>query len=39
MLVELAIADAYGAGLEYVKDDFLKEHHNLKSYTKHPAHN
>jgi ADP-ribosylglycohydrolase len=39
MLVELAIADAYGAGLEYVKDDFLKENHTMDKYTKHPTHN
>lgn len=38
MLVELAIADAYGAGLEYVKDDFLKENHDMFSYAKHPTH-
>lgn len=38
MLIELAIGDAYGAGFEYVKDDFLRANNTLAGYVKHPRH-
>lgn len=37
MLLEIAIGDAYGAGMEYVPEDFTLEHNDLKSYCKHPS--
>jgi ADP-ribosylglycohydrolase len=34
----MAIFDAYGAGLEFVKPTFFKQHHTLAGYTQHPKH-
>ena len=39
MLLELAIADAYGAGFEYANDAFVLEHNNLSGYVRHPRFN
>lgn len=38
MLVELAIADAYGAGFEYVDEKTVRDHNNLSGYVRHPRH-
>lgn len=38
MLVEIAIGDAYGAGFEYAKPEFVAAHNNLAGYVKHPKH-
>lgn len=38
MLLELAIGDAYGAGFEYAKPDFVARHNDLSAYVKHPHH-
>jgi len=38
MLVEIAIGDAYGAGMEYVKTAYLLANNTLKDYCKHPTH-
>jgi ADP-ribosyl-[dinitrogen reductase] hydrolase len=38
MLFEMAIGDAYGAGFEYAKPDFVKANHKLNAYVKHPKH-
>lgn len=38
MIVELAIADAYGAGFEYAPEELVREHNNLTGYVKHPRH-
>ncbi|GAB4543754.1 MAG: hypothetical protein Tsb0014_37610 [Pleurocapsa sp.] len=38
MLLELAIADAYGAGFEYARNTFVTEHNNLINYVQHPRH-
>lgn len=38
MLVEIAIADAYGAGFEYVKQGIVEERNDLKCYYQHPKH-
>ena len=39
MLLELAVADAYGAGFEYVRDRrFITRHNTLARYVKHPRH-
>lgn len=38
MFLELAIADAYGAGMEYVDPSITKKYNNLKSMIKHPTH-
>lgn len=38
MLVEIAVGDAYGAGMEYVPSEFLMEHNNLNGYVAHPTH-
>ena len=36
MLLEIAIGDACGAGMEYVSPRFLKENNHLRGYCKHP---
>jgi ADP-ribosyl-[dinitrogen reductase] hydrolase len=38
MLFEIAIGDAYGAGLEYVHSEIVTAHNNLSGYVKHPRH-
>jgi ADP-ribosyl-[dinitrogen reductase] hydrolase len=38
MLLEIAVGDAYGAGMEYVDADFTREHNHLRSYVEHPRH-
>jgi ADP-ribosyl-[dinitrogen reductase] hydrolase len=38
MLLELAIADAYGAGFEYA-DELVAPHNDLSRYVQHPRHN
>ena len=38
MMLELAIGDAYGAGFEYAKKPFIREHNNLQNYYQHPKH-
>lgn len=38
MLLEMAIGDAYGAGLEYVSPKHVRENNNLKVYGQHPRH-
>lgn len=38
MFLELAIADAYGAGMEYVDPAITKKFNNLKQMIKHPTH-
>lgn len=38
MIVELAIADAYGAGFEYAPAELIARHNNLTGYVKHPRH-
>jgi ADP-ribosylglycohydrolase len=38
MLLEIAVGDAYGAGMEYVEADFTREHNHLRSYVEHPRH-
>ena len=38
MLLELAIADAYGAGFEYSDPEFVRTHNNLSNYVQHPRH-
>src|SRR5690349_16721794 len=38
MLLEIAVGDAYGAGMEYVDPDFTREHNHLRSYVAHPRH-
>lgn len=38
MLVEMAIGDAYGAGFEYAKPEFVAEHNKLVKYVAHPKH-
>lgn len=38
MLLELAIGDAYGAGFEYAKPDFVARHNDLSAYVKHSHH-
>ncbi|HYE17928.1 MAG TPA: ADP-ribosylglycohydrolase family protein [Tepidisphaeraceae bacterium] len=38
MLIELAIADAYGAGFEYVKDEIVRTRNTLAGYVQHPRH-
>lgn len=38
MLLEMAISDAYGAGMEYVSKDLVAEHNTLKGYVSHPRH-
>lgn len=38
MLLETAIGDAYGAGLEYVSPRLVRENNNLKAYGQHPRH-
>jgi ADP-ribosylglycohydrolase len=37
MLLEIAMADAYGAGFEFMEHEFIKEHHCLSEY--HQPHN
>jgi hypothetical protein len=37
MLLELAIGDAYGAGLEYA-DELVSQYNNLAGYMQHPRH-
>lgn len=38
MLLELAIADAYGAGFEYVDTEMIHQQNTLAGYVKHPRH-
>src|SRR3954468_19001038 len=38
MLLEIAVGDAYGAGMEYVDPGFTREHNHLRSYVAHPRH-
>lgn len=38
MLIELAIGDAYGAGFEYASETYVRRHHDLTRYVKHPRH-
>jgi ADP-ribosyl-[dinitrogen reductase] hydrolase len=38
MLLEIAVGDAYGAGMEYVDAEFTREHNHLRSYVAHPRH-
>ncbi|MBX3168505.1 MAG: ADP-ribosylglycohydrolase family protein [Candidatus Eremiobacteraeota bacterium] len=38
MLIFLAIGDAYGAGFEYARADFVVRHNDLKRYYQHPEH-
>jgi ADP-ribosyl-[dinitrogen reductase] hydrolase len=39
MLIECAIADAYGAGFEYVRDRrFISRNNTLAGYVQHPRH-
>ena len=38
MLLELAIGDAYGAGFEYAKPDFVRHGNDLSCYRQHPRH-
>ena len=38
MLVELAVGDAYGAGLEYAPPEFVAEHNTLAGYVQNPRH-
>ena len=38
MLLELAIADAYGAGFEYVSSQIIRERNDLSGYVEHPRH-
>ncbi|MBN9415746.1 ADP-ribosylglycohydrolase [bacterium SCN 62-11] len=38
MLLSLAIGDAYGAGFEYARGDFIARHNDLKRYYQHPKH-
>lgn len=39
MLLEIAIGDAYGAGFEYAKPEFVLANNTLAGYVKHPKHN
>jgi len=39
MLLELAIGDAYGAGLEYASDAAIRKHNTAAYYVQHPRHN
>lgn len=39
MLFEMAIGDAYGAGFEFTKPDFVAANHKLTGYTRHPRYN
>jgi ADP-ribosylglycohydrolase len=36
MLVEMAIADAYGAGMEYTQPEFVRKNNRLTGYIQHP---
>ena len=36
MIVEIAIADAYGCGFEFAKQEIIEEHNNLNYFIKHP---
>jgi ADP-ribosyl-[dinitrogen reductase] hydrolase len=38
VLISLAIGDAYGAGFEYARPDFVTRHNDLKGYYQHPRH-
>ena len=38
MLLEIAVGDAYGAGMEYVEPEYTLEHNHLQSYVAHPRH-
>ena len=38
MLVEIAIGDAYGAGMEYADADFVRRHNTVSGYVAHPRH-
>src|SRR5262245_9665769 len=38
MLLELAIGDAYGAGFEYAKPQFVSDGNDLSCYRQHPRH-
>lgn len=38
MLLETAIGDAYGAGLEYVSDELVRTGNDLSQYRQHPKH-
>lgn len=38
MLVEIAIADAYGAGFEYADSSLVRKSNNLAGYVRHPRH-
>jgi ADP-ribosyl-[dinitrogen reductase] hydrolase len=38
MLVEMAVADAYGAGFEFTQPGFMATRHTMDSYVRHPKH-
>src|SRR4051812_7127086 len=38
MLLEIALGDAYGAGMEYAEPDFVRRHNDLSGYVRHPRH-
>lgn len=38
VLINTAMADAYGAGFEYVSGELVSQHNNLTAYHKHPKH-
>jgi len=38
MLIHLALGDAYGAGFEYVRPNFVKQFNDLSGYRQHPRH-
>jgi ADP-ribosylglycohydrolase len=38
MLLELAVADAFGAGFEYAPAEFVREHNTLQGYVQNPSH-
>lgn len=38
MLLHLAVGDAYGAGFEYVRPDFVRQFNDLSGYRQHPRH-
>lgn len=38
MLIELAVGDAYGAGFEYARPDFVARFNDCTRYVKHPRH-
>ncbi len=38
MFLEMAIGDAYGAGFEYARPDFVRKHNDLSKYIQHQKH-